>query len=533
VNVTDVKTDDPSRPKVHVRRPHGGGRDRHSHVQILKSTALIGGSSAITIAFGIVRNKAMAVLLGPGGVGLLGLYTSIAEVAQSVAGMGIPSSGVRQIAEAVGTGETERIARTARVLRRVSLLLGLLGGALVLAFARPISRVTFGGHDQAAGVALLSVAVLFRLVSGGQTALIQGLRRISDLARINVLGALAGTLISIPLIYVWRTQGVVPSLVVVAGFSLLTSWWYARQIKLEPTSLPFAQLAGEAKALLALGVAFMASAFLTMGTAYAIRIIVFKSAGVEAAGLYQAAWQLGGLYVTFILQAMGADFYPRLTGVARDDAACNRLVNEQAHISLLLAGPGVIGTLTLAPLVLGAFYSTEFHGAVDLLRWICLGMMLRVIAWPMGFIVVAKGAQQLFLWTEIAASAVHVGLAWILVRRIGLDGAGVAFFGLYVWHSLLIYAVVRRLCGFRWTATNVRLAVVFLPVAALTFVSFYVLPSWLATVCGILVTLTTGAYSARTILQLVPYASIPRPIRTWLTRPQSPDASSTPPSPLE
>ncbi len=50
----------------------------------------------------------------------MGLYGSIADVAHSIAGMGVNSSGVRQIAEAVGTGETERIARTVAVLRRTS-----------------------------------------------------------------------------------------------------------------------------------------------------------------------------------------------------------------------------------------------------------------------------------------------------------------------------------------------------------------------------------------------------------------------------
>ena len=109
-----------------------------------------------------------------------------------------------------------------------------------------------------------------------------------------------------------------------------------------------------------LGFAFMASGFLMMGAAYAIRILVVRKLGLEAAGLYQSAWTLGGLYVGFILQAMGADFYPRLTAVAKDDQECNHLVNEQAQVSLLLAGPGVIGTLTFAPLVIALFYSTKF-----------------------------------------------------------------------------------------------------------------------------------------------------------------------------
>ncbi len=38
--------------------------EKHTYGQILKSSALIGGSSVVNIAIGIVRTKAMAVLLG-------------------------------------------------------------------------------------------------------------------------------------------------------------------------------------------------------------------------------------------------------------------------------------------------------------------------------------------------------------------------------------------------------------------------------------------------------------------------------------
>ena len=103
----------------------------HTYGQILKSSALIGGSSIASVGLGIIRTKAMALLLGPAGVGLLGLYGAIVDFAQSVAGLGISSSGVRQIAEAVGSGDAERIARTVTVLRRTSLVLGVIGAALL------------------------------------------------------------------------------------------------------------------------------------------------------------------------------------------------------------------------------------------------------------------------------------------------------------------------------------------------------------------------------------------------------------------
>ena len=62
--------------------------DKHTYGQILKSSALIGGSSVLNLGIGMVRTKAMAVLLGPAGFGLMGLYGSIADLAVSIAGYG-------------------------------------------------------------------------------------------------------------------------------------------------------------------------------------------------------------------------------------------------------------------------------------------------------------------------------------------------------------------------------------------------------------------------------------------------------------
>ncbi|MDC7744551.1 O-antigen translocase, partial [Rhizobium binxianense] len=443
-----------------------------TYTQILKSTMLMGGSSLVNVALSIVRNKAMAVLLGPEGIGLMGLYSSIVDMAQSLAGLGVGGSGVRQVAEAAGTGDAARISQSATVLRRISVVLALFGALLLAAFAYPVSSFTFGDYQHVGGIVLLSLAVFFRLVSAGQGALIQGMRGIADLARINVLAGLFGTGVSIPLIYLFGMQAIAPSIVLIAAASIVPTWWYSRRLFPNPYPMSARQFSREVSALLRLGFVFMASGLLTFGAAYAIRIIVLKEGGVMAAGLYQAAWGLGGLYAGFILQAMGTDFYPRLTAMIDNNVECNRLVNEQAEVSMLLAGPGLLGTLTLAPLMMSLFYSAEFHGAVELLRWICLGMMLRIISWPMGFIVVAKNTQAIFFWTEVAAAVVHVGLAWLFVSLLGTQGAGMAFFGLYVWHGILIYVIVRKLTGFRWSAGNRRHALLFLPASGLVFLMF-------------------------------------------------------------
>jgi PST family polysaccharide transporter len=492
--------------------------EKHSYGEILKSSALIGFSTLTNLAIGIIRTKAMAMWLGPAGFGLMGLYSSIADLAQTIATVGINGSGVRQIAEAVGADEPERIARAALVLRRTAVVLGAIGAAFLIAFSRQISTFTFGSDQHAIDVKLLSAAVFFSCLSGGQAALIQGMRRISDLVKMGVLGAATGTIISIPLVYFLREDGVVPALTGGAGMTLIASWWYSRKIKIRHPAMTMAQIGREAAALLTLGFAFMASGLMITGASYAIRVFVLHRVGFEAAGLYQSAWALGGMYVGVILGSMGTDFYPRLTAAARDNSACNRLVNEQTQVSILLAGPGVTATLTFAPIVIALFYSSKFEPAVEVLRWLCLGMALRVISWPMGFIIVAKGAQNLFFWSELAWTSVYVALAWVGVSAFDLKGAGIAFFVSYIFHVLMIYMIVRRLSGFRWSLANIKVGLIFISTLTLVLLSFYELTYPLAMAVGICTLAASSIYSIRSLVNLVSQNRIPWPVVRLLQR---------------
>jgi PST family polysaccharide transporter len=487
---------------------------KKSYGQILKSSALVGGSSLLTNVFALVRTKGLALMLGPNGFGLFALYGSIVDLTRTVAGVGINTSGVRQIAEAVGTGDEKRLSSTVFTLRRVALVSGAIGALLLTVFCQPVAQMTFGTTQHSGAVALLALAAFLGDVSAGQGALIQGMRRIADLAKMNLFGAVYGTVFSLLIVYFLRNDwGVAWSLVCVAAMGILTSWWYARKVRIQPFGITLRQVKAEAAGLLKLGVVFMASALMTIGATYLIRVLIRSRMDMAAVGFYMAAWTWGGQYVGIILQAMGADFYPRLTAVANDNPECNRLVNEQSEVGFLLAGPGILGTLTLAPAVITLFYSTKFGPAADVLRWICLGMMLRVVTWPMGWIVLAKGARKVFFWTEVASNSLFVGLVWGGLRYFGLPGTGIAFFISSAINSVLVYFIVRRMSSFRWSAANRQLALLFLPLVAVVFAGWKLLPVVPAAILGLAVTVPAGFYSLKLLCKLVPWERLPGPAR--------------------
>jgi PST family polysaccharide transporter len=480
-----------------------------SYGQVLKSSALIGGSSLVTLVLRMIRSKVIALLLKEKGLGLLGLYNPVSDLTRTIAGLGINISGVRQIAETVQKGDAAQIARTVTALRRLSFLSGSLGAILLVILCRPVSWLTFGDYDHARSVALLGVSVFFLDVSAGQAALVQGMRRIADLARMNVWGAVYGTVLTIPIIYLMGDRGVVPSLVCVGGMGILTSWWYARKVTVERVRMTWRDIYGEAAILLKLGIVFMASGLFAMAAAWMIPAIIRHKLGLANVGYYAAAWGLSGFGVNFILQAMGTDFYPRLTGVAGDHPECNRLVNEQVEIGLLIGGPGVLAMLSFAPFLMEVFYSKRFGPAAATFSWICAGMFIRVVSWPLGFVIMAKGEQKLFFWIELLGNTAWAGLAWVGVQMFNLEGAGMAFFAIYLCHLTALHFIVRHLTGFRWSAANLRLGALFAPLVGLVFAARFVMGAIPAMLVGGMVTVGIGIYSLKVLCTLIPLQKLP------------------------
>src|SRR5579884_1187923 len=147
-----------SAPVQVAHAPEPRAENKASYGEILKSSALVGGAQVMNVAIGIGRTKVMAMFLGPAGFGIAGLFNSIVDLAQNIAGLGVNSSGVRQIAEAVGSDDTDRISLTIAVLRRTSVVLGVVGAVALVIFSRQISQLTFGTQRYAAGVAAMSIA---------------------------------------------------------------------------------------------------------------------------------------------------------------------------------------------------------------------------------------------------------------------------------------------------------------------------------------------------------------------------------------
>jgi len=482
----------------------------NSYRQILRSTSIIGGASVINILIGLLRTKVAAILLGPAGVGLIGLLQNLMATAAAVSSWGFGNVGTRQIAEAAGREDVAAIAAARRALFWGTLILAGIGGTVLWLLRAPLAERVLDDPGRASDVGWLALGVILGMVSGTQTALLNGLRRIGDLARVSVLSGVLGTVLGIAALWLWGSKGLLVFVLATPLSTFLVGMVYVSRLpKVGIARTPLPMLLDQWRVLAKLGGAFMAAGVITLVAQLLVRTLVQRELGSPALGQFQAAWTVSMTYLGVVLGAMSTDYYPRITAAIHDHAAVNRMVNEQTEVALLLAGPLLLGMLALAPWVIELLYSREFADAVVILRWQVLGDLLKIAAWPLAYIILAAGDGRGYMLTEAFAMAVFVGLVWIGLPIIGLQSTGFAFIGMYLALLPLVYWLAKRRTGFCW-APGVKRLVAVLVVAAIAVLAMERVSGTLAAVGGLTMALGFGMASLRRLAHMSDFGPITR-----------------------
>lgn len=446
-----------------------------SYRQILRSTSIIGGASVLNILIGLLRIKVAAVLLGPAGVGLIGLLNNLMLTAASVAALGSGTVGTRQIAEAVASDDPAVLGVVRRAFMLGAALLAL-GGTLLFWLLRDLlAEHVLADPARAGDIGWLAVGVGLTVMAGAYSALLNGFRRIGDLARVTVYAALVAATAGIVALLLWGAAGLLAFLLLVPLAKFGVAWFYVARLPATRGAPPTTeQLRQQWGVLARLGSAFMLAALAGTLGQLIVRALVQQRLGTDALGYFEAAWVISMTYIGFVLSAMGTDYYPRLSAVSNDNAAVNRLVNEQSEVALLLAGPVFLGMLAVAPWAVQLLYSAQFGDAVAVLRWQILGDILKVVSWPLGFVMLAKGQGRNFMLSESFGMGVFVLATWVGLPVLGLKATGIGFVLMYAAYLPLVYWIVRRSTGFRWErAVALHTAVLFAAGAAIALVASF------------------------------------------------------------
>lgn len=428
-----------------------------SYRSIMKATSLFGGVQVLNIMISIIRSKVVAILLGPLGMGIIGLLQTTISLISSLTNFGLGSSAVKEIAAARATNNQYKIGTVVNVFRRLVWATGLLGLFITLLLSPWLSQLTFGNSDYTVAFAWISLSLLFAQLTSGQLVILQGLRKLKLLAKANVVGNAVALVFTIPLYYFYNIEGIIPSIIITALITFGIAWFFSRKITVVKIDIPFSQTYSEGKSMLKMGFLISLSGLLTVGASYVVRIFISQTGSIADVGLYTAGFAIITNYVGLIFNAMGTDYFPRLSAVANNLEQSKQTINQQAEIAVLILAPILLVFLTFIDWGIILLYSKQFLGINGLIYWAVLGIFFKAASWAIAFIFLAKGASKLFFINELIANCYMLVLNITGYYYLGLTGLGISFTISYLLYLLQVYWVSNKKYEFQFKNEFVKI----------------------------------------------------------------------------
>ncbi len=425
---------------------------------VLRATAILSSGSVVRVGVGVVANKIWAVLIGPIGIGYLGVMQGVVGIASVIAGVGVGTGVVRLGAQAISRGETEESMALKRAALLITWCAGLAMLTLFTLFRAPLSRWIFDSSDQALSLPVLGAAVCLMAVSATHTGILNAHHDVKSLTQSAIYGVIAGSILSVALIWYLRVEGVVWAVLgLSAGLYVFTRHYASRYVSL--AGVKRSELAQSMRRLFSFGIPYVGSTLMGTGVILALPLLVNELLGLEGVGYYRAALTISVGYLGILTTALAQDYYPRISAVSDDPNEVALLLNQQLRLTLLIGGPIIVCAVATAPLTVPLIYSSEFAPTVGLLSWQLIGSLFKFWAWTFAFVILARSPSSLYFIVETVVGVALVGATWYGIEWLGLIGAGVGYSAAYLIYALVVWGAAQRAGRIRVWLSNFGLMV--------------------------------------------------------------------------
>ncbi|MEL7690119.1 oligosaccharide flippase family protein [Citromicrobium bathyomarinum] len=417
--------------------------------EVIRAIFFVGGSQVINLLFTMIKMKFVAVLLGPVGVGLIGLFMNVTNLFASIGAVGMNSSGTRAIASieegTPGDAPPEAESETFFNLIVTSALQSVVTAVVFLAIMLFFDLGELTESVTGTGIMVLTVGILAAINSQPYGALLRGRKRHKRIAQLTLLSGISASAVSIP-VAVMDAGIAVPLLSIIpAVFSLACSIYLCRDSVRRAVRIPLAKFSLPLwKEISRLGFFVMITGLLPIGGLLLIRLVVQQSGSDEELGYFQAAWSVGVIYIGLVVGSMSSEYYPRLSGIISRGEPVQEAVVHQIELIALLSAPILVIFIAFSELIFVVLYSSEFSTAAQLFKLLVLGDVLKLVSWPIGYAILANGHGRTFFAADAIAWTTFSILAATLYEKLGFVAVGVGYIAMYLAYSAFVLVYARR-----------------------------------------------------------------------------------------
>jgi antigen flippase len=401
---------------------------RTSMLPALNAIVTIGAIQVVTMAFGLLRSKVIAVTAGPAGVGAIGVIDQVVLLVGQVSTFSLPYASVKFLSAAHSEGQ-EAFARGYLAFLRVLLLISAIGTAIGVAIV--LAKPSLLGGELAAYKSVVIVG-LFAIPATTLTTLLTNAlasgRRVKASAIFGLLTAIALGVTSIIGImtaglYGYYFGNLIASLTLVtAGMVYLVR---KERIKKHWTPVSIrSEIARYPQVLSFAGALYLVS-FTSPLAELIARYSVIRSGGLIATGLLQAAMGLGLTLRTVVRSSFALFLAPAMNRKVDVAEKIQGAAEFQRAISIITGALALIMVL-FPDLWLMLLYSNRFTAAAPYVYLFVLAIAIQLFAAINLALLIGMDYIGTYVVVSLLGDVTIATLSWICVPKFGVAGVAIA-----------------------------------------------------------------------------------------------------------
>ena len=385
---------------------------------LAKNTASIATTELLLVFVAIIRNKYLAITIGPEGFGIYSLLASFFSVFSIFAGTWLGSATTKYISEFDNKKDSTQRDKVFTFAFVVVSIIGILI-TIILVFFRKFIILYFLSKDIlesyylwfAAGFIGLNLrSILLRVL--------QGLLAVKLVVKSRILIALVDLLSIVSLVYIFHLLGFFVGLFVSTSFAAGILFYFVF-IKSNLRFVKFSLKGNISKKMLSFGAYSFITGPINFGSMYLQRFILIQSLGINAVGIFQAGISIMS-YMGLVNRGSSFHLLPTMSKNMDNESRAKQL-NEYLVFVLIITVPITVFSILFGKIVIHLLYSRAFLSLSNYLYWFLLAEFIIIISTSFQSTVV--GMAKLKIHT-LAVFIIHS--FWIVIPFFFIDKFGIA-----------------------------------------------------------------------------------------------------------
>lgn len=175
-----------------------------------------------------------------------------------------------------------------------------------------------------------------------------------------------------------------------------------------------------------------------------VRMILVRHVGWVETGQWQAVWKISEVYLGVITMALSTYYLPRLSSLIGVDAIISE-VHKTALIIMPIVSIMALGVYFSRDLVISILFTDDFAGARNLFAIQLIGDVVKIFSWLYAYPMLSRGATKWYISTEVIFSSLFVIISYLLISRVGVQGANYAYLLNYIMYFFIMIFNIRRI----------------------------------------------------------------------------------------